>query len=214
MRGIDWEVRLMKPRALNLLPLSLPRPRVFSESEWVGMGGHGLWGDAPRRTEQLYSNHIKHPTNPAGSLGIINLQPSCACRTRLNPAPSLSPAGLGAQDRLTNGRCLGLRLATPEINHVSSCGRFDRLGAQAATGAGQSSVRASRRLSGRGRREQDDRDGRPLAAPWRRSQRPSSRLAGRTGREEREGRQATRPSGAPSVSSARIFLQVSFERAK
>lgn len=44
MRGIDWEVRLMKPRALNLLPLSLPRPRVFSESEWVGMGGMGCGG--------------------------------------------------------------------------------------------------------------------------------------------------------------------------
>lgn len=176
--------------------------------------GHGLWGDAPRRTEQLYSNHIKHPTNPAGRLGIINLQPSCACRTRLNPAPSLSPAGLGAQDRLTNGRCLGLRLATPEINHVSSCGRFDRLGAQGGywrrpiVGPGQSSVVRPRATRTRRPRRTT------LAAPWWRSQRPSSRLAGRTGREEREGRQAARPSGAPSVSSARIFLQVSLERAK
>lgn len=213
MRGIDWEVRLMKPRALNLLPLSYPARECSVRVNGWGWG-HGLWGDAPRRTEQLYSNHIKHPTNPAGRLGIINLQPSCACRTRLNPAPSLSPAGLGAQDRLTNGRCLGLRLATPEINHVSSCGRFDRLGAQGGywrrpiVGPGQSSVVRPRATRTRRPRRTT------LAAPWRRSQRPSSRLAGRTGREEREGRQATRPSGAPSVSSARIFLQVSLERAK
>lgn len=64
------------------------------------MGGHGLWGDAPEKQSNSNSNHIKHPTNPAGRLGIINLQPSCACRTRLNPAPSVAgrPGGAGPAD--------------------------------------------------------------------------------------------------------------------
>ena len=112
----------------------------------VGCGG------THRRTQQLYSNHIKHPTNPAGRLGIINLQPSCAGRTRLNPAlsrlaRSLSPTGLlGGAGPADEREMLGLRLATPEINHVSSCGRFHRLGAQGGywrrpiVGPGQSSV--------------------------------------------------------------------------
>jgi hypothetical protein len=44
---------------------------------------------------------------------------------------------------------LGLRLAMPEINHVSSCVASTVEAHKAATGTGQSLVRASRQLSSR-----------------------------------------------------------------
>lgn len=201
----------MKPRALNLVPLSLPRPRVFSERV---NGGHGLWGDAPRRTEQLYSNHIKHPTNPAGRLGIINLQPSCACRTRLNPAPSVAgrPGGAGpADEREMLGVASGhagdkSRLV---MRSLPPSRRTRRLLAQANRRSGPV-------VGCQAAGDENKTTETTLAAPWRRSQRPSSPLAGRTGRGRgRVGRQRGRPElPRYCVFSARVFLQVSRGRAK
>lgn len=182
-------------------------------------GGAWAVGDAPEEQSNSNSNHIKHPTNPAGRLGIINLQPSCACRTRLNPAPSVAgrPGGAGpADEREMLGVASGhagdkSRLV---MRSLRPSRRTRRLLAQANRRSGP--VVGCQAAGDENKTTETDDLGRTVEAEsatvlttgWQNRQRG------------REGRQATRPSGAQlcalsaSVSPASVFLQAGLGRAK
>ena len=78
------------------------------------------WDDMPHG--EFDSIQIKHSTNPAGRLGIINFRPSCASCIRLNPnSVADEPGKAGPIDERETP---ALRLVTPEINHLVVMRRF------------------------------------------------------------------------------------------